>query len=356
VGALPHRSDTNPYVGLLYGSMRRHGWRVVYPSFRTLWLDRPGILHLHWPEDAIGRVSLWRNRANLARLVARVTLAKILGAKIVWTVHNLEPHECIASRRATAAFYRWLAAMVDGCIYLTDASRREVWRRRPRLGRVPCAVIPHGHYRPMLPNLRDRNAIRSDLNVAAGNRLIVSFGMIRPYKRTDALMAAFSQLPASDLRLLVTGQVEDAGLARQLSQLAARDPRIAFRPGFLSEEQLAETVTAADLVVLPFQNVLNSGSVLYALSLGRRVLTSRRGSMPELAAEFPDWVRLCDEITPAALAAALADPPPAGDRPAMDRYEWDAIASRTAQFFEDLVQARSPRVFRARPGLSRTAR
>lgn len=334
--------------------MDREGWRTIYPSLRALWFDRPGVLHLHWPEDAIARVSLWRNRRKLAKLVVKVSLAKRLGAKIIWTVHNVEPHECVTPRFAVAAFYRWLAAVVDGCIYLTSASRREVWERRPRLRKIPSATIPHGLYQPVVPKLRNRATIRRELGVGPDQRLIVSFGMIRPYKKLDKLMKAFSRTASADFRLLVAGRVEDPALAKALTELARGDSRITFRPGFMSEQQLAEMVTAADLVVLPFQKVLNSGSVLYSISLGRRVLTSKRGSMLELARDFPDWVGLCDEITPEALTAALAEPHPLLRQPELGQYDWSSIASRTSRFFEEIAGFVRPGGRSSNPRFSRT--
>src|ERR1044071_9236371 len=93
---------------------------------------------------------------------------------------------------------------------------------------------------------------------------------------------------------------------------------------------------AADLVVLPFHSILNSGSVLLALSHDRAVLAPRMGALPEIQAHVgAHWLRLYDgDISTAVLGAAISEPVPHEDeRPDLAAFEWQPIAERTLEFY-----------------------
>ncbi len=52
-------------------------------------------------------------------------------------------------------------------------------------------------------------------------------------------------------------------------------------------------LSAANAVILPYREVLNSGSALLALSCSRPVMVPDRGAMSELRADFSsDWVNI----------------------------------------------------------------
>jgi beta-1,4-mannosyltransferase len=87
-------------------------------------------------------------------------------------------------------------------------------------------------------------------------------------------------------------------------------------------------VTEAEMVVLPYRHMHNSGTVLYALSLGRPVLVPDNEINRALSDEVgPGWVhRFSDTLTGSSLAAAivaLRSAPPVG-RPDLSAREWPA--------------------------------
>ena len=84
---------------------------------------------------------------------------------------------------------------------------------------------------------------------------------------------------------------------------------------YVTDDVLVREVTASELVVLPFANMTNSGSLLLALSLDRPVLVPSQPMTEQLAAEVgPGWVlTYAGPLEPAvlldALAAARRSPP-----------------------------------------------
>ena len=109
----------------------------------------------------------------------------------------------------------------------------------------------------------------------------------------------------------------------------------------MPDAEVARTVCAADLMVLPFSQILNSGSALLALSFNVPILVPAQGTLIELAELVgPEWVRTYpDTLTPEILADALqwaAQPRPT---PApLDHFDWDSSGKATADFLRAIAQ------------------
>jgi hypothetical protein len=96
---------------------------------------------------------------------------------------------------------------------------------------------------------------------------------------------------------------------------------------------------AADLVVAPFADILNSASVMLALSFDRPVLAPALGSLPGVAeAVGAGWMRLYEPpLTSVDLAGALVDLPRADERPDLVAFEWSAIAEGTEALYRSVA-------------------
>lgn len=339
--ARPARANAhgNPYNALLADAVEATGEAAVeeWSAARAV-IRRWDVLHLHWPEAPLNRPRMTDAATTLAGLFSILDLARSRGARIVWTVHNLGAHES-AHPRLARRFEAGLWRRLDGWIALSAAARDLVAARFPGAARVPAAVIPHGHYRPVLPPAVDRAEARRRLDLPADARVVVFAGTVRPYKNVDRLVAAVRALPDSELRLIVAG-VPNEPLPAELRATAAGDSRIRFDFRFLPPAELATLYGAADLVALPFAEVLNSGSALNALSHDRPIVVPRRGSLADLADRAgPRWVHAYDgEFDAAVLRASLATA--AGPRPAsidLAAWDWGPIGRATVDFYRRLV-------------------
>src|SRR5205085_5399609 len=125
-----------------------------------------------------------------------------------------------------------------------------------------------------------------------------------------------------------------------IESAAQGDARIRLELREIGDDELQLFLNAADLVVLPYERVLNSGSALLALSFGRPVLVPRTGPMADLQAALGDGaVRLyspplsSDQLRDA-LATAAPDPAAVVDRLRMQQ-DWAAIADRTISLYQE---------------------
>jgi glycosyltransferase involved in cell wall biosynthesis len=331
----------NPYNWLLNAHLVREGVRVQGATPWRLLRGQGELWHLHWPEHSFNARSAARASVSARTWLHLAREARRAGLRIVWTVHNVRAHDGRHPERE-ARFWEEFLPLVDGVVHLSQAGRLAAEARFPGLVTTPHWTIPHGHYRGEYRTLLDRDAARARLGLPAGGPLVLCSGRLRPYKNVPALLDAVRALPDPALRCLVTGASTDPELRRTVEAAARGDTRIHLDLRHLRKSELATAHAAADLVVLPYREILNSGSALLALSLDRPVLVPRQGAMAELAdAVGHDWVRCYDgPLTADVLAEALAwarETPRAASAP-LDAFAWPAIARAHRDAYTLLTQ------------------
>ncbi|GAB2504820.1 GDP-mannose--glycolipid 4-beta-D-mannosyltransferase [Promicromonospora xylanilytica] len=301
------RSTTNPYITMLTRALRETpGLEVVTFSYRAALLGHYDIVHLHWPETILGqggrRLSgRLVHGALTALLLLRLTFTR---TPVVRTMHNVElPADASSVQRL---LLRWFDRLTTHRILLNERTECP----------GPSTTIPHGHYRDWYTGPRSL--------VVPGRLQYV--GLVRRYKGVERLVEAFRSVRDGSLTLGISGAASAPGLAAGITALADGDPRVTLRFGFLPDDELVATVTGAELVVLPYRFMHNSGTVLAALSLDRPVLAPDTAVNADLAAEVgPGWIHtftgdLTGEDLESALAAARE---PRAPSPDLSAREWD---------------------------------
>ena len=94
-----------------------------------------------------------------------------------------------------------------------------------------------------------------------------------------------------------------ATIEADLRTAAAGDPRISMQLRSIPDDEMQLYLRACDAVVLPFRDVLTSGSAILAMSFGRAVIAPRLGCLPETLSD--DAAILYDPTAPDALRDAL---------------------------------------------------
>lgn len=343
--------DKNPYQHLLYSAMSELGPTIREFFYPWNWLHaRPDIVHLHWPEMPLGHPSTLRARVQLQLLLNGMRACKARGARVVWTVHNLDAHEADAKpgspfrTRLRARLWSGLRAGLDGWIVHSEDSRVAALVAHPWLERLPYAVIPHGHYKGEYPDDVTQAEARARLGFQSSDRVLLCFGAVRPYRNVSALLDAFRVTRGADLRLVIAGGARDHTLKTEIERMAARDPRVRLDLRHVPTHELQHHFRACDMVVLPYRDILNSGAALLALSFDRPVLLPDKGSMPELQRNVgADWVRLFrGEISPPALEQAMSwacSTPRPANAP-LSGLDWPHLARLTLNFYTRVLNDR----------------
>ncbi len=278
-----------------------------------------------------------RRRRQLSRLFAQLERYRAQGGRLVYTIHNLEPHEEVG--RVDAWGMGRMMALADG-IHVHDRSTADALAKMT--GRTTgVRVIPHGHYIGSYPCTVDREEARRILGLPSESFVYLNLGLMRPYKGLEELLLAFAANPDPALRLMIAGKPADPAYAERLRRLALDDPRVQLHPRFIAPEEVQFFMNAADACVLPYRQITTSGAAILAFSFGLPVIAPVIGAFPHLVA--PGRGILYRPEDPDGLPAALtrAKTTSWGDRRSEIRdwvaqFDWTTIGAEMVDLYSSL--------------------
>jgi glycosyltransferase involved in cell wall biosynthesis len=349
IASFPSVLRTNPYQRLLYDALRAHGFALAAnPTFDLGWLvharKEVGYLHFHWPQP------FWRHEegprplrrplsyVKLGLFGLRLAAARALGYRVVWTVHQVLPHEVESERldrlgaRALAARSNLLIAHDGGTL---ESVRRELGASAGR----KTAIVPHGSYLGVYPDGRSRDVVRASLGVKPGAFAFLCFGDLRDYKDVDRLLRAFSAARLPNGELIVAGSICAEAQGDEVRRHAAADPRVKPILRFVPDDLVTELFQAADAAVVARSDGGTSGSLILALSMGVPVVAARMPVYEQLlGGGTAGW--LFDPGSTDSLGAALEAAAAAGPderrlkgeaaRAQAESLRWSEIGAQTA--------------------------
>lgn len=334
--AKPKHGTSNLINDRFYASLEAEG--VLVTPWTAARMLRCGydVLHVHWPENVLGKRSAIRAAASVAALLAAMAWVRLRGRKIVWTAHNLKNHDGLHPR-LERVYWACMTRLLSGFIALSDVSREKALELRPALRGKPSVVVPHGNYTGIYPDEIAREAARKRLGIPANARALLNLGILRRYKKVERLLHLAAQRP--DYWVIIAGNPLDPGYHEELEAMAQGLPNVRLCFGFVPDSDLQVYLRAADVQVLPYDQITNSGSAILALSFDLPVLAPRLECFEALADEFgDDWVACYEgsfktDVVDAFFQSANRRP---GARVQWGRWEWDHIAKTVAAFMESL--------------------
>ena len=301
------KEDDNPHLYLVYKEASALGIRVRPPSLQRILREKVHVWQLHWPERRLAVDSFSRALSNVLLFLMTIDLARARGVKILYTLHNLSSHE-LCYPRLEKWFMKALTRRLDGYVTFTETGMKAFEERVPVRKDIPAFVIPRGHYRGAYPDRITPREARATLGIPSEAKVVLFFGLIRSYKGVPQLVRAFREISDPEALLCVVGQPYTPALEQAVVSEASDDPRVRLHLRFVPDHDVQLYFRAADLVVLPFRQVLNSGSAMLALSFDRPLLVPLLGALGELREQVGDeWVRTYkeEEITPRHIEEAL---------------------------------------------------
>jgi glycosyltransferase involved in cell wall biosynthesis len=258
---------------------------------------------------------------------------------VVLTAHDVTPREVrVGASGGTPAALR----AVDAVIVHSHAGARRVVEEAA-LPAERVHVIPHGAF----THLADLPAgpRPAALEGLEGKRVVLFFGLVRPYKGVDLLVEAIAGT-RDDVVLLVVGmpRMPLAPLEQRAREQGISD-RVRFVPHFVPDADVAAYFRRADLVVLPYREIEQSGVLYTALAFGTPLLLSGVGGFPEIAEHGA--ARLVEpgsvESLRAGLVQLLEDEEARRElsRAALalaEQHSWQRAAALTEELYERLLK------------------
>jgi glycosyltransferase involved in cell wall biosynthesis len=351
---LPYFEGSNPYMNQLVKALGAEGVEVCGDAdahSRVRFLGRVvrrriDVIHLHWLWG-IAAASRTKSLARLALFLLEIAIARGLGIRIVFTAHNLKPHESVQPRLdlfCTKAVIRLSHRTIIHGDSARDVLRRELRLRDRDVEKM--VTVHHGHYAGLYPDDQSKEEARRQLGIGEGDFVFSNLGEIRPYKGILSLVDAFKRIEGDAVRLILAGRPRNEAFQREIEQRVAGDSRILFFPGFVPEEEVQTFVKASDVMVFPFEDLLSSGSVILGLSFARTCVAPAAGCITDVVCADDGYLYLPSDPDGllAALQRAIADRQNAGRKGARSReraltWTWEVVGQQTAAVYRETLHS-----------------
>lgn len=355
IASLPGPESNNPYLWLFAQALSSAGIKFDGGlAITTRWLRERGpsyhAIHLHWPED------LWRDYVGMPiralmnrnlrgswrayqltrgghallgvhKLDRTLVAFRRRGLRIIWTVHNTEPHE--RASRFDRSGYEAVARNTDLLIFHTEEVK-EQFLERHRTDAM-SVVMAHGNYAGVYPPPRPATEVLPGLGLDPERPVVACLGNIRPYKGVDLACQAVERL-GGEVQLIIAGRSFDRRHGDLIRAQAKRVPGIVLIPRFVDDQLFSDLAAASEAILLPYRQITTSGALLAAMTLGRGVVASNAPFFRQTLAAEPAAGLLVAPDSTSALAEGIRNylclPPAARSEAALRvaaRYDWPTV-------------------------------
>lgn len=303
---------------------------------------------------------LWNNKFESFDRTLLMLYYCLLGRKIVLTVHNVnaqtrDSNDTPLNRLTLRIQYR----LADHMFVHTDKMKTELMDEFEVPG-SRISVIPFG-INNAVPNttLSPREA-KQRLGIREQAKTILFFGNIAPYKGLEYLVAAFQKISPRhhDYQLIIAGRPKNCEIywarIRQPIQNDVRSGRIILRTDYIPDAETEIYFKAADVLVLPYRHIYQSGILFLGYSFGLPVLAADVGSLKEEIIEGKTGFVFRPE-DPEDLASAIKRYFASDLFASLDtrrqeirdfagkNHSWDLVGQKTISVYSGLLRPSSPR-------------
>lgn len=262
------------------------------------------------------------------------------GMRVVLIIHDVESFIRPVSALLRSRICEHLA---DRLVVHNEFSRNELKRLMPGIHNDKISIIPHGNYLDLSRSKIDKKPAKERAGLPENQLCVLFFGMIKPNKGLNVLLETWKQAGSGKI-LLIAGRTRKLSFAKYRKfirqELREFDVRTMIRR--ISNEERNILFNAADMIILPYHKVYQSGVLISAMSSGLPVIASDLDAFSELIIPEVNGI-LFKKDDPASLAAAIGKMSSdetlrsrlasAAIETMRSRHSWDDIAEEYVKIF-----------------------
>jgi D-inositol-3-phosphate glycosyltransferase len=337
---------------------QRSNARYLAKATRVLRYYRRLILYVLSSKPKLFHI-LWNNKFEYFDRTVLMLAYRLLGKKIVLTLHNVNARrrdggDSLLNRATLRIQYR----LAHHLFVHTEKMRQDLMEEFGEC-RERVSVIPFGINNAVpITGLSARQA-KQRLAVADGRKTILFFGNIAPYKGLEYLIEAFRSVRTrrSDCRLMIVGRPKNcegywSGIRDSIREMLAAG-QILLEDRFVPDEEVETYFKAADVLVLPYRYIYQSGVLFLGYSFGLPVLAADVGSLKDEIVEgrtgftfkpenAPDLATTIERYFDSELFADLDNRRKEISDFAAEEHSWAKVAEITLGVYADLLHLPAP--------------
>ncbi len=271
-------------------------------------------------------------------------LAKKRGIKLVYTVHNVLPHD---SKLNLREMFSKVYGLMDALICHTRESKDRLIKEFG-LEAQKIWVVPHG---PLFYDCEHigNQAAKRYLGLSTGECIVMYQGFVRPYKGLEFLLEAWKGAHAShsNARLVIAGTGEKTYLEVIRAKVEALDIQSSVRLDlrYITTEDLPIYYRACDIAVYPHREITQSGALMTGIAFRKPIIATDLPGFREALQDYDSAVLVeYGDVKglSQALAMLTANPPSPANldgSSAMQSYQasWTVIAQQTRACYEAVL-------------------
>src|SRR5947208_5642787 len=301
---------------------------------------------------------LWNNKFELFDRTLLMLYYRILGKKIILTVHNVNARKRDSNDSSLNRLSLRLQYNLCHHIFVHTERMRSELVSDFRIPNSKVSVIPFG-INNTVPNTSLSSAeAKRCLGVSGRDKTMLFFGNIAPYKGLEYLMAAFSALLKKDrsYRLLIVGKPKGPqsywNETRQTIVNSDIRYRVVEKIAYVPDEATEVYFKVADVLILPYAHVFQSGVLFLGYSFGLPAIAADVGSLKNEIVEgetgfvfkprdSADLARKIGQYFNSELFRNLETRRAEIKAYANEQYSWDKVAAITIAVYSNLLSSRS---------------
>lgn len=260
--------------------------RYAYALFQRIRTGRHDIVHL---------TGLFMTRSQMAGLIEWVGY-RLCARRFFMTVHNLLPHN--RHTRLNRLIYRAVYRLPDALVVHTE---------KMKAGLIDEFGVPARRIIVMQHGVDD---LPEGLRVPEPSpRLrVLLFGGISPYKGADLLLEALQLCPDVPIEAVIAGECRDRAYQQQIEDLLTglgANHTVRWDREFIAEDKVGSYFESADVAVLPYRHIDQSGVLFTAYRFGTPVVANDVGAFRDYLPAYAGM--LVPEVSATALAHTLRE-------------------------------------------------
>jgi D-inositol-3-phosphate glycosyltransferase len=297
---------------------------------------------------------LWNNKFQLFDCTLLMLYYKLLSKRVVFTAHNVNAGKRDRNdSRLNRISLKIQYSLCDHVFVHTDGMKSEMTSEF-RIPESKVSVIPFGINNTVPSTSLSSAEAKRQLGTSGGDRAVLFFGNIAPYKGLEYLVSAFAELLNKDrsYRLIIVGKPKGSeGYWKQIHQRIARSgigDRVIERIEYIPDEETELFFKAADVLILPYTRVFQSGVLFLGYSFGLPAIASDVGTLKKEVIEgqtgfvckpqdSSDLASKIDKYFRSELFRNLEARRAEIKAYANERYSWDKVAAVTTSVYSRLL-------------------
>ena len=197
--------------------------------------------------------------------------AIFFNVKLILTIHDINPF----SKKTNLYLKRWILLLADKVIVHNEFSKKELIKDKINLKKI--SVVPHGHYLDFIKPKTNKIVAKKKFGLQ-NKKVIMFFGMIKEEKGLDILIKSFHEVHKNnkDAVLFIAGKnykTDNNKYTKIIDQLDLKNSCVIHNK-YIPENELCDYYGCADVIVLPYKLIFQSGVLMMSSSFNVPVIVS----------------------------------------------------------------------------------